>query len=47
MAAEEKLVIKTVNKPQKENVNEISGWFVRVLDLAGKNDKNESGLRKL
>jgi predicted transcriptional regulator len=46
MVTEEKLVIKTVNKPNKEDLNELSEWFVRVFDLAGKNDRLESEMFK-
>lgn len=34
MAAEEKIVVRQVQKPQKENVDTLVSWFLKSLDLS-------------
>lgn len=46
MSNTEKLVIKTVNKPQKDNEEVLLEWFCEVFDLSGKKNDVEPGILK-
>lgn len=46
MAAEEKLVIKQVAKPGKQNAEALVTWFCKVFDLSVTEDSVEPGLFK-
>jgi predicted transcriptional regulator len=46
MSAIEKIVIRQVNRPGKEDINNILEWFCEVFDLAGKGDEIEPAIFK-
>ncbi|MDE1825936.1 MAG: helix-turn-helix transcriptional regulator [Candidatus Micrarchaeota archaeon] len=46
MANEEKIVVRQVQKPQKENVDTLVSWFLKSLDLSEKDDSLEPEMLK-
>lgn len=44
--SEEKIVLKTVNRPAKANIDGLSDWFCKVFDLSGKDDWLEPAMFK-
>ena len=46
MTSIERIVIKSVNRPQREDIDNISTWFCEVFDLGNKNDELEPMLLK-
>ncbi len=46
MATEEKIVLRTVNRPAKTDINDLSDWFCKVFDLSGKDDWLEPAMFK-
>lgn len=42
----EKVVIKNLNKPDKEKLEDLFQWFCQVFDLSGKDNETEPGLFK-
>jgi len=46
MPNKEKIVLKAVNKPSKESIDELSDWFCEVFDLGGKGDGIEPAMFK-
>jgi predicted transcriptional regulator len=46
MANADKIVIKTVNKPGKEDAKGITDWFLDSFDLLGKDDQLEQTMFK-
>ncbi|MGI0141266.1 MAG: hypothetical protein ACREBF_01275 [Candidatus Micrarchaeales archaeon] len=46
MAAEEKIVVRQVQRPQKENVDTFVSWFLKSLDLSENENALEPGMLK-
>jgi predicted transcriptional regulator len=46
MASDEKLVIKQVSKPPKEDVDTLVAWFLQSFDLSDSKDSLEPGMLK-
>ncbi len=46
MGNEEKIVIRTVNKPEKQNFDELIAWFCRSFDLSEDENSLESTMLK-
>ena len=46
MANEEKIVVRQIQKPQKENVDTLVSWFLESLDLSEKDDSMEPEMLK-
>ncbi|MEM0200894.1 MAG: hypothetical protein QXD23_00635 [Candidatus Micrarchaeaceae archaeon] len=46
MAIIEKIVIKSVGRPEKEDIDHLSMWFCEVFDLGNKEDEIEPNILK-
>lgn len=46
MVADEKIVVRQIQKPQKEDVDSLVTWFLKSLDLSEKEDELEPELLK-
>jgi len=46
MRNKEKIVLKTINRPAKDNIDELTDWFCEVFDLSGKGDRIEPAMFK-
>lgn len=46
MIADEKIVVRQIQKPQKEDVDSLVTWFLKSLDLSEKEDELEPELLK-
>jgi predicted transcriptional regulator len=46
MVLEEKIVLKTMNRPSKESVDKLSEWFCQVLGLGSKDNELEPEILK-
>ncbi len=44
MSKAEKIVIKTVNRPDEENAKAITNWFLASFDLSGEGDNPEKDM---
>ena len=47
MTSEEKIVLRSVSKPSNTDIKELTDWFMKVFDLAGKNDPIEPVMFKM
>ncbi|MDE1846251.1 MAG: hypothetical protein KGH53_03160 [Candidatus Micrarchaeota archaeon] len=47
MVAEEKIVVRQVQKPKKENVDTLVSWFLKSLDLSEENSLEPELLKKI
>lgn len=47
MASEEKIVLRSVSRPSNTDIKELTDWFMKVFDLAGKNDPIEPVMFKM
>ncbi len=47
MASIERIVIKSISKPQKEDIDHLSMWFCEVFDLGNREDEIEPGILKV
>jgi predicted transcriptional regulator len=46
MANEEKIVLRTINRPSRPDIDELADWFCKVFDLSGKDDRLEPAMLK-
>ncbi len=46
MSNVEKIVVRTVSRPAKEDIDNLSEWFCEVFDLSGRGDETEPGMLK-
>lgn len=47
MASEEKIVLKSVSKPAKTDVKELTNWFCKVFDLGDEDGKEATMLMEI
>ncbi|MDE1855836.1 MAG: helix-turn-helix transcriptional regulator [Candidatus Micrarchaeota archaeon] len=47
MATEEKIVVRQIQKPQKENVDTLVSWFLRSFDLSDQDELEPDMLKEI